>query len=42
MKLKKSTIKHRVTWGFNPVTRVVPSKKNYNRKREKQRLKKEY
>jgi hypothetical protein len=33
-------IKTRVTWGFNPVTRVVKSKKNYNRQAEKQRLRK--
>ena len=32
-------IKKRVTWGFNPVTRVVKSKKIYNRKRDKQVLK---
>ena len=28
-------LKSRVTWSFNPVTRVVKSKKNYSRKREK-------
>ena len=32
---KKSFKKQRVTWGFNPVTRTVPSKKNYNRKKLK-------
>ncbi len=40
MKTKK--IKKRVTWGFNPATRVVPSKKRYSRSREKVKLKKEY
>ena len=25
--------KQRVTWGFNPVSRVKPSKKVYNRKK---------
>ncbi len=33
-------IKKRVTWGFNPVTRVVRSKKIYSRKRDKQLLRK--
>ena len=38
--MKKSTIKipkvkTRVTWAFNPVTRVVKSKKLYNRKKYK-------
>jgi hypothetical protein len=28
------TTKQRVTWGFNPVTRVVKSKKIYSRKRQ--------
>lgn len=32
MNIKKSQIKTRVTWGFNPVTRIVPEKKNYSRK----------
>lgn len=32
-------IKKRITWGFNPVTRVVRSKKKYNRKKDKQALK---
>jgi len=36
--MKKQTIKipklkQRVTWGFNPVTRTVPSKKVYSRKK---------
>ena len=29
----KNNIKHRVTWGFNPVTRTIPSKKVYSRKK---------
>jgi hypothetical protein len=37
----KTKIKQRVVWGFNPVTRVVKSKKIYNRNRQKQLLKKE-
>jgi len=34
-------LKTRKIWGFNPVTRVVKSKKVYNRNREKKSLKKE-
>ena len=35
--------KQRRTWGeFNPVTRSVPSGKTYNRKKEKQRIGKEF
>ena len=35
--------KQRCTWGdLNPVTRSVPSKKNYNRKKEKARIGKEF
>jgi len=30
---KKNKIKHRVTWGFNPVTKTVASKKVYSRKK---------
>jgi len=38
--MKKITIKilkhkQRVTWGFNPVSRVKPSKKVYSRKKFK-------
>jgi len=33
------TVKKRITWGFNPTTRVVQSKKVYNRKQSKQKLK---
>lgn len=39
--IKKRDIKTRVTWGFNPVTRVVKNKKEYNRAKEKQMVKKE-
>jgi len=34
-------LKTRKTWGFNPVTRVVKSKKVYDRNRDKQSLRKE-
>nr|WP_034909554.1 hypothetical protein [[Eubacterium] cellulosolvens] len=35
--------KQRRTWGeHNPVTRIVPSGKTYNRKKEKQRIGKEF
>ena len=35
--------KQRRTWGeLNPVTRIVPSGKTYNRKKEKQRIGKEF
>jgi hypothetical protein len=40
MKTKIKTPKARVTWGFNPVSRVVPSKKKYSRKNVKDQLKK--
>ncbi len=33
MKVKKP--KQRVVWGFNPITRVVQSKKRYSRKNYK-------
>jgi hypothetical protein len=33
--IKVPKIKQRFTWGFNPVSRVVPSKKLYNRKKSK-------
>jgi len=41
--IRKQDIKTRVTWGFNPVTRVVKNKKsfNFNRAKAKQALKKE-
>ena len=35
MKIRCSQIKTRVTWGFNPVARVKPSKKIYSRKKYK-------
>lgn len=33
---KKLSDKPRVTWAFNPSSKVVQSKKKYNRKRDKQ------
>jgi len=33
--IKISKIKQRVTWAFNPVTRVVKSKKRYSRNKSK-------
>ena len=33
--IKSSKIKSRVTWGFNPVTRIIKSKKIYSRKNYK-------
>ncbi|BDY11955.1 hypothetical protein [Hydrogenimonas cancrithermarum] len=38
--MKKIRIKKRVTWGFNPVSRIVPSKKRYDRKRERRKVQK--
>jgi len=38
MKIKinqKDIKKQRITWGFNPIERVVPSKKRYNRQKAK-------
>ena len=35
IKIKIPQQKQRVTWGFNPITRVKPSKKHYNRKNYK-------
>lgn len=35
LKVSTSKIKTRVTWGFNPVSRVKPSKKIYSRKKYK-------
>jgi len=35
---KQKTIKARTTWGFNPVTRVVPSKKRYTRNKVKNEI----
>ena len=40
---RKYHAKQRRTWGeLNPVTRGVPSGKTYNRKKEKQRIGKEF
>ncbi|WOE70978.1 hypothetical protein RZR97_05235 [Hydrogenimonas thermophila] len=36
----KVKIKKRVIWGFNPCSRVVPSKKIYKRSKEKNKRKK--
>lgn len=33
--IKIPKLKHRVVWGFNPVTKIIPSKKIYNRKKLK-------
>ncbi len=33
--IKISKVKNRVTWAFNPVTRVVKSKKVYDRNKYK-------
>lgn len=38
MNTKFSKIKFRITWGFNPVTRVKNSKKIYSRKKSKKFL----
>ncbi len=35
MTIKASQLKTRVTWGFNPVSRVIKSKKFYSRKNYK-------
>ena len=32
---KQQQLKARTTWGFSPVTRVVPSKKRYKRQDQK-------
>ncbi len=33
--IKVPKLKSRMTWDINPITRVKPSKKNYNRKKYK-------
>ncbi|MCF6245430.1 MAG: hypothetical protein L3J43_10410 [Sulfurovum sp.] len=38
--MKIKTPKQRIVWGFSPVSRIVPSKKRYNRKKENGQLKK--
>ena len=35
MTIKIPKVKSRVTWGFNPVTRTIKSKKLYSRKNYK-------
>jgi len=35
MKRRIKTPKARITWGFNPVSRVVPSKRGYSRNKAK-------
>lgn len=35
LRTKLPRAKSRVVWGFNPIARVVPSKKIYSRKRLK-------
>jgi len=35
IRLKIPKQKHRVTWGFNPTTRVVKNRKAYSRKKHK-------
>lgn len=35
IRIKIPQQKNRVTWGFNPVTRVKPSKKIYSRKNKR-------
>lgn len=39
---KSQPIKQRIVWGFDPVTRVVPSKKRYHRQEQKAVLRKVY
>ena len=39
--MKISKIKQRVIWTMNPVTRVVPSKKNYKRTKSKDIVRRE-
>ncbi len=41
LKMKVKKLKKRVIWGFNPITRVVESKKIYKRSREKQKIRQE-
>ena len=41
MNKKTKSIKNRVTWGFNPISRVKLSKKIYSRKKTKSLLSKE-
>jgi hypothetical protein len=39
--MKSKTAKQRITWGFSPVSRTVPSKKRYSRIRVKAALRRE-
>ncbi len=39
MSMKTAKVKHRVTWGFNPVTRTIASKKCYSRAKNKREIK---
>lgn len=39
--MKVPKIKRRMTWAINPITRVVPSKKNYKRTKAKATLRQE-
>ena len=41
MKQLETYKKIRKTWEIDPNTRIVPNKKKYNRKRDKQNLRKE-
>jgi pullulanase/glycogen debranching enzyme len=38
--MKNKKVKKRIVWGFNPVSRVVLSKKYYSRNRQKTELQK--
>jgi hypothetical protein len=42
VKITAKTPKKRIIWGFDPVTRTVPSKKSYSRKGIKVNIKKEF
>lgn len=35
---KKLDEERRVTWGFNPFSRIIPNKKAYDRKRAKEEM----
>ncbi len=39
--MKHSRIKQRVVWAMNPVTRTIPSKKNYKRTQSKMHMRNE-
>ena len=42
LSINSSQIKARVTWGFNPVTRTIKSKKIYSRKNYKSCINRHY